>query len=94
MVVALVALLMLMVMTVVNTTVVVAELPGELVAFTASRGAFEPRTRVPKPLTVESGGSRSWLQVRVGDDLLWVSRPAFGGIVEHLAATADTPGSD
>jgi hypothetical protein len=82
---------MILIMTVVNTTVVVAELPGELALFTASRSALEPLATVPKALEIGPGGSRSWLQVHVADQVLWVSRPAFGGIVERFAVDPSTP---
>lgn len=83
---------MVLIMTVVNSTVVVAELPAELALFTASRSALEPLATVPKSLQVAPGGSRSWLQVQIADEVLWVSRPAFGGIVERFAV--DPPSAD
>jgi len=89
---------MVLIMTVVNSTVVVAELPDELALFVASRSALEPLAHVPKALQIAPGGSRSWLQVHVADQVLWVSRPAFGGIVERFAidppAADDAPSSD
>jgi hypothetical protein len=75
---------MALVMTVVNTTIVVAELPGELAVFAATRRELRPLGMVPKSLAIEPGGSRSWMQVHIADDVLWVSRPAFGGIVERF----------
>ena len=83
---------MILIMTVVNSTLVVAELPDELVVFASSRSGLDPLGRLPKSLVVEPGSSRSWLQVHVGDEVLWVSRPAFGGIVERFAAHPDGPG--
>ena len=89
---------MVLIMTVVNSTVVVAELPDELALFVASRSALEPLAHVPKALQIAPGGSRSWLHVHVADQVLWVSRPAFGGIVERFAidppAADDAPSSD
>jgi len=76
---------MVLIMTVVNSTVVVAELPDGLALFVASRSALEPLATVPKSLAIAPGRSRSWLQVHVADQVLWVSRPAFGGIVERFA---------
>ena len=52
--------------------------------------ALEPLATVPKSLQVAPGGSRSWLQVHVAGQVLWVSRPAFGGIVERFAVEPPT----
>jgi len=80
---------MVLIMTVVNDTLVVAELPGELVVFVSSRSGLDPLARVAKSVQIEPGGSRSWMQVHIADEVLWVSRPAFGGIVERFV---DDPG--
>ena len=85
--VAVMAATMLVIMTRVNATRVVAELPSELVVLAARRGELSVLGRVDGGLTVEDGGGRAWVRVRVGDELLWVSRPAFGGVVAHLATT-------
>jgi hypothetical protein len=83
--VAAMAITMVVIMTRVNATRVVAELRSELVVLAAHRGQLSVLTRLPRPLVVERGGGNSWLRVRAGEELLWVSRPAFGGIVSRLS---------
>jgi hypothetical protein len=83
---AVMAATMAIIMTRVNATRVVAELPSELVVLAARHGDLSVLDHVPHGLTIEGGGSRAWLQVRVGDEFLWVSRPAFGGVVAALVA--------
>ncbi len=83
--VAAMALTMVVIMTRVNATRVVAELRSELVVLAAHRGDLSVVTRFPRPMVVEPGGGNSWLRVRAADELLWVSRPAFGGIVSRLS---------
>jgi hypothetical protein len=82
----LMALSILVLMRVVNTTCVVAELPNELVVLANRRDGLEPRWRGPQELTVLPYRDRRWARVQVGDDVLWVSRRAFGEIVDRLAA--------
>ena len=91
--VAAMALTMVVIMTRVNATRVVAELRTELVVLAAHRGELSVLTRLPRPLVVEPGGGNSWLRVRADDELLWVSRPAFGGIVARLSES-DSAGAD
>jgi hypothetical protein len=76
---------MALIMTRVNATRVVAEVPSGLVVLAARHGDLSVLARIAPPLTIEPGGGRAWLRVHVSDELLWVSRPAFGGIVAHLA---------
>ena len=83
---AVMALTMLVIMTRVNATRVVAELPSELVVLAARRGDLSVLRRVADGLAIEPGGGRAWMRVHVGDESLWVSRPAFGGIVDHLVS--------
>jgi hypothetical protein len=73
----------------VNTTYVVAELPRELVVLSNHRGRLEPRFRVSDPLVVQPARDRRWVKVEVGGRRLWVSKRAFGGVVEALAADRD-----
>jgi hypothetical protein len=81
----------LLLMRVVNTTCVVAELPNELVVLANRRDGLEPRSRGPHELTVLPYRDRRWARVQVGGEQLWVSRRAFGTIVDRLAdATDDT----
>ena len=73
----------------VNSTCVVAELPGELVVFTNGRDGLELRSRGPVEVSVLPYRDRRWLRVEVAGDQLWVSRRAFGVIVDRLAAAGD-----
>jgi len=86
---ALMAVSMLLLMRVVNSTCVVAELPNELVVLTNRRDGLEPRSRGPRELSVLPYRDRRWARVEVGGEQLWVSRRAFGTIVDRLAATTD-----
>jgi len=86
---AVMALCMLGLMRGVNSTVVVAELPDELVGLTNTRGELVPRFRVPGPLQVSPAFDPRWLKVQVAGDRLWVSKRAFGAVVEALAATPE-----
>ena len=85
----LMAVSMLVLMRVVNTTCVVAELPTELVVLANRRDGLEPRSRGPHELTVLPYRDRRWARVEVGGEQLWVSRRAFGTIIDRLAATTD-----
>jgi hypothetical protein len=92
--VAAMALTMVVIMTRVNATRVVVEVRSELVVLAAHRGELSVLTRLPRPLVVEPGGGNSWLRVRADQELLWVSRPAFGGIVSRLAESDPDPDSE
>jgi hypothetical protein len=84
-------LAMLVLMKGVNSTCVVAELPGELVVFTNGRDGLEPRSRGPVEVAIRPYRDRRWLRVEVAGEQLWVSRRAFGVIVERLAGVGDEP---
>jgi hypothetical protein len=86
--IALMALVMVVIMTKVNATRVVVEARNELVVLSSRRGELAEIARLDAPLVIEPGGGAAWLLVRVGDEKLWVSRPAFGGIVNALADAA------
>ncbi|MEI7593869.1 MAG: hypothetical protein WCK41_11705 [Actinomycetes bacterium] len=78
------ALTMFVIMTRVNATRVVAELAAELVVFSSRRGELSLIGRGDKTLAIGPARGRAWAQVIVAGETLWVSRPAFGGIVERL----------
>ena len=82
--VAAMAVTMVVIMTRVNATRVVAQVPDGLVVLATHRGELSELARVTEPPVIEPGGGRSWLRVQVGEEQLWVSRPAFGGIVSAL----------
>jgi hypothetical protein len=75
----------------VNSTRVVAELPDELVVFTNTRDGLELRSRGPIEVAIRPYRDRRWLRVEVAGDQLWVSKRAFGVIVDRLAAVGDEP---
>jgi hypothetical protein len=87
---AVMVLSMLGLMRGVNSTVVVAELPDEIVGLTNTRGELVPRFRVPGPLQVSQPFDPRWLKVEVAGDHLWVSKKAFGEVVAALAPPAET----
>jgi hypothetical protein len=82
-------LAMAVLMVTATSTRIVAETRTDLVVLGSHAGALTVIDRVPKAVTVEAGSSRSWLRVHIAGQLLWVSRPAFGGVVERFSATAD-----
>jgi hypothetical protein len=84
-------LVILVLMRGVNSTCVVAELPGELVVFTNTRDGLELRSRGPAEVVIRPYRDRRWLRVEVDGEQLWVSRRAFGAIVDRLAAADDEP---
>jgi hypothetical protein len=69
----------------VNATRVVAELPNELVLLSSRRGQLEPILRTDPELELRPYRDRRWMRVVVADEQLWVSRRAYGTIVERLA---------
>jgi len=79
-------LTMAVIMTRVNQTRVVAQVRTGLVVLGTRHGDLYEVARVTEPPEIESGGGQAWCRVRVGDERLWVSRPAFGGVVTALAA--------
>jgi hypothetical protein len=85
---AVMAASILLLMRVVNATRVVAELPTELVLLSSRRGQLEPMSRGPKQLELLPYRDRRWLKVQVEDQQLWVSRRAYGTIVDSLAVDA------
>jgi hypothetical protein len=80
---------MVVVMTRVNETRVVAQVRTGLVVLGSRRGDLFEVARVVEPPEIEPGGGQAWCRVRVGDERLWVSRPAFGGVVERLTPDPD-----
>jgi len=77
-------LTMAVIMTRVNQTRVVAQVRTGLVVLGSRHGDLYEVARVTEPPQIEPGGGQAWCRVRVGDERLWVSRPAFGGIVSAL----------
>ena len=84
-------LVMFVLMRVVNSTCVVAELPDELAVFTNRPDGLELRARGELEVRVLPYRDPRWLHVEVGDDKLWVSRRAFGVVIDRLAGAGDEP---
>jgi len=79
-------LMVALLMKVVNSARVVGETTSELIVFSAKRGELTEIGRFPTQLTVESYWDKQWLKVTLGGETIWVSRGAFGAVVERLAA--------
>ena len=81
----------LVLMRLVNATCVVAETPTELVVLRNRSDGLEPRARGPVELRLLPYRDRRWAHVEVAGERLWVSRRAFGVVLDRLAASGDEP---
>jgi len=79
-------LMVALLMKVVNSARVVGETTSELIVFSAKRGELTELGRFPTQLTVDPYWDKQWLKVALGGETIWVSRGAFGAVVERLAA--------
>ena len=68
----------------VNRLAVVGETASELIVFSARQGELTEIARIPHHLSVEPYWDKPWLKVGSATSTLWVSRRAFGAIVERL----------
>ncbi len=70
---------------VVNGSRVVAETPDELVVMAKQKGVLVEIARRPKAVTLQPYWDRQWHKVILGDETLWVSRRVFDETLERLS---------
>ena len=87
------ALLMVVLVSVVNASRVVAETSDQLVVMAKEKGELVEIARHPKAVTLAPYWDRQWSKVTLGDETLWVSRRAFDETLERLS-TDGAPSSD